>query len=156
MGMRMNTSNDHSEQSQDAQHDRVCEQPNYPISQGGMLRFLWSRTDSEKMSDSDLHWLAYGTEDMQLVALNLQKTLAGVAGLVQTEIDLRDEGKICGGSLQPHGLVEFLYGMSETAATIRESLVISGDAESILRDRWERRARELGFKDAGERERDNG
>lgn len=145
-----------SPQEQDAQHARTSDKPDYPISEGGLIRFLWSNIDSETLPDAHLEYLAYGTETMAMSAMNLGKTLAGVAALIQTEIDLHDERKMTSGALQPYGLVEFLYGMSEIAATIKESLLTSSEAEVILRNRWEQRARALGFKDAADVETNNG
>lgn len=158
MVTKMTLVNEHSDQSESVQaaRTRATEKPNYPISQGGLIRFLWSNIDRENLPDVQLEYLACGTESMEISAMNLGKTLAGVASLIQTEIGLRDEGKVCGGAFQPHGIVEFLCGMAETADTIRESLAISSEAEAILRDRWEKRARALGFKHEDAEENGNG
>jgi hypothetical protein len=131
-------------------------EPRYPSDIGGMMRFLWSRIAADDLSDADLEWLSCASESVQLTAMNLGKTLSGVAALVQTEQDVLD-AKARGpekrldlppgsGAFQPYGLPEFLCGMAEIADSINETVTISSDAECLLRERWKKRALDAGWK----------
>ncbi|MEM5419645.1 hypothetical protein [Paraburkholderia ferrariae] len=116
--------------------------PKYASSTVGILRYLWSHLDSQidSVSDEDLRWLSRATEEASLMALNLDKTVSGVAALLAYEID----SKGCrSGSFQPYDLPELLWGIASTVGTIGEMVTIGGEADFALRRRCEDRAERL-------------
>ena len=99
---------------------------------GGLLQFLWNRMDVHEASEKDLEWISSTCDSVELMALNLRKTLSGVAALVADEMDR--EG-LRSGAFQPTDLPELLYGAADTLHVIEEMSVISRDANFELRER---------------------
>lgn len=120
--------------------------PNYPSDAGGLLRFLYERVDAREMTDAELEWISRSSHTIELTALNLSKTIGGVAALIAIETD-RDRASMKSGAFQPFGLPEFLYGMADVAETINEIAAICSDAEFSLRERWRARALACGYKE---------
>lgn len=105
---------------------------------GGMLQFLWERTDDKKWTDAELEWLSHANTSVELMAMNLRKTLQGVAGLVAYEID--HGGSTRAGNFQPHDLPELLYGAADTLGVIEQMSHIGSEADFELRERYRKRA----------------
>jgi hypothetical protein len=104
---------------------------------GGLLQFLWSRMEGHGWSDRELDWLSCTSDQAELMALNLRKTLAGVATLIAFEAD--KEGTRSG-AFQPHDLPELLYGVADTLGVMEEMIHIGIDADFKLRERYRKRA----------------
>jgi hypothetical protein len=96
--------------------------------------------DVHEASEKELEWLSYTCDSTELMALNLRKTLAGVAALVADEMD---RGGLRSGVFQPHDLPELMYGAADTLGVIEEMTVIGRDASFELRERYRKRAENL-------------
>ncbi|WP_176080813.1 hypothetical protein [Paraburkholderia tropica] len=118
------------------------ERPNYTADASGLLRYLWGRGcgQVEQMADDELEWVATASENAQLMALNLSKTLGGVAMLISCDSERKG---LHAGSFQPHDLPELLWGAADTVKTIEEMVTIAGDADFHLRERYRKRAEHL-------------
>ena len=118
------------------------ERPRYVPTTAGLLRFFWERLDSQfdSVSDEELKWLTKASDNAQLMAGNLGKTVAGVAALVSYEMDRKG---IRSGAFQPHGLPEFLYGFADVAETIEQMIAIASESDFLLRERYRGRAEGL-------------
>ncbi|OAJ61498.1 hypothetical protein A6V36_24305 [Paraburkholderia ginsengiterrae] len=104
---------------------------------GGLLQFLWNRMDIHETSEKELEWLSYTCDSTELMALNLRKTLIGVAALVADEMDR--EG-LRSGAFQPIGMPELLYGAADTLSAIEEMNAIGRDANFELLERYRKLA----------------
>ncbi|MBN3788315.1 hypothetical protein [Burkholderia sp. Ac-20353] len=135
--------------------ESACKEPSYPVDTAGLLRYFWDRMDPEikSLPDAELEWLARAADETKMMAGNLSETLGNVAALVGYEVD---NGGLCSGGFQPHGLEQLLLHASDTLKTIEQISEISGQAEWSLRDRWKQRALALGFKRAGDEGNGNG
>lgn len=133
------------------------EKPKYYNTAGGLLRYLHDHLDSQvyAMPDAELEWFADARDNTMLMAGNLGETLGQVAALVGYEVNLEREGPRSGG-LQPYGIEELLLHASDTLMIIARMEEIAGTAEWALRDRWEQRARALGFEHVDVQENGNG
>jgi hypothetical protein len=112
---------------------------------GGLVQFLWNRMDGREWSDREMEWLSSTCNQTEMMALNLRKTLAGVAALLAWEIS--NEG-LRSGAFQPHDVPELLYGAADTLGVMEEMTHIGVDADFELRERYRKRAERNG----GERE----
>ncbi|WP_321899120.1 hypothetical protein [Paraburkholderia heleia] len=115
------------------------DRPRYTADAGGLLRYLWARIDSDvdSVTDADLEWLSSASGNAQMMAMNLSKTLSGVAMLISC--DAAAEGSRAG-AFQPADLPEFLWGAADVARTIEEVVTVASDSEFHLRERFRRRA----------------
>jgi hypothetical protein len=129
--------------------------PSKPSTASNLLRYLHEHIDSllYVLPDAELEWLAGCGDQAQLMAQNLGGTLGHLASLVGSDLHNETEKS---GALQPDGIDELLYHAAETILTIDSMANIASTAEWALRDRWEQRARDLGFKHADAEEKHNG
>ncbi|CAG4919274.1 hypothetical protein [Paraburkholderia saeva] len=117
------------------------ERPSETHDAGGLIQFLWNQTDASKSTDKELEWLSYTCDQTELMALNLRKTLSGVASLLAWEIDSKG---MKSGAFQPHDLPELLYGAADMLKVIEEMTHIGIDANFELRERYRKRAEQNG------------
>jgi hypothetical protein len=99
---------------------------------GGLIQFLWNRTDTREWSDRELEWLSATCNQTELMALNLRKTLSGVAALLASEID---GSGLKSGAFQPYDLPELLYGAADTLGVMEEMIHVGVDVDFELRER---------------------
>jgi hypothetical protein len=109
------------------------ERPRETHDAGGLLQFLWDRMDGREWSDQELEWLSSTCDSTELMALNLRKTLAGVAALVAWEIDNKG---LRSGAFQPYDIPELLYGAADTLGVIEQMVVVGRDANFNLMERY--------------------
>lgn len=113
------------------------EHPRQTLDAGGLIQFLWNRTDSKKCTDGELDWISHACSNTELMVMNLRKTLSGVAGLVAYEIN---DGGTRSGCFQPYDLPELLYGAIDTLGVIEQMTFIGSEAHFELRERYRKRA----------------